>query len=444
MSNLFRCLSASALVATAAASAAAAPPPPDKGAPPAPKSAPAHHGAHHGKKAKPEPPPPLPDPDVHLRLIAPSARGPWTMRIENDGAHPVRIPADARLLQLTIEPGDTTAKKAAKPVKCRVPASLRPDGFPEPRALLLAPGDAYVETFDPRLFCFGKDAAHLEGGVIVRAVYGWDAPKNAKKVEGPFAVEGTEIPNVVAPQKSLTAPTIVLGYVAPHPHGDAAGEPRPDDAADDKADDEHKDDKAKDDKKDDDKKDDDKGKDDKGKDEKKDDEKGPIVDEHAPRFEVKSSAFAEAATGFRLALTVTAQNTGHRAALVSLRSRNVAFRIDGPDGVQRCSATPPTHTVPRSGFRSVKPGGSTSITILVEEACGRALFRRPGLYRVTPSIDFVESGSEVGLAAYTGLARAKEPTIVRIAGGPEPFHRGPPKITHPEKPDPAPGGDPAP
>jgi hypothetical protein len=69
------------------------------------------------------------------------------------------------------------------------------------------------------------------------------------------------------------------------------------------------------------------------------------------------------------------------------------------------------------------------------------MFRRPGLYKVTPSLHLVESGSELGLAAYTGVARVKEPTYVRIAAGPEPFHASAPKAVRIAKPE---GGDAAP
>jgi hypothetical protein len=336
------------------------------------------------------------------------------MRIENEGTRWVRVPADVRLLRLTIESGDTMSKKRDKPVSCQVPASMRPDGFPEPRALLLGPGDAYVETFDPRLFCFGKDAAAIAGGAIVRARFGWDAPKNAKKVDAPFAVQGTEFPAAVAPQKQLTAPTIVLSYEPP----DAEPTPAPaEDAKDKDAD------------ADDAKAGDDKDKNDKGK-----DDKAPTPpDENAPKLELSATPFADAGNGFRLAMTVTVTNVGHRPALAAIRPRMVAFRIDGPDGVERCGAVGPTRAIPREGYASMKPGGKTTLTVLVEEACGRALFRRPGLYRVTPSLHLVENGSERGIAAYTGVARVKEPTLVRIAEGPLPFHTSAPRVTKGQK-----------
>ncbi|APR74860.1 Hypothetical protein A7982_00206 [Minicystis rosea] len=430
----------------AAPAAPAAPAPASAAAPAAPAAAKPAAPRPVAKKGPAKPPEPeLPDPEVKLRVIAPSAQGLWTMRIENEGSHWVRVPADARLLRFTLEPGDTMSKKAAKPTNCQAPAGLRPDGFPEPRALMLAPGDAYVETFDPRLFCFGKDAKVVEGGVIVRARYGWDAPKNAKKVDAPFAVEGTEYPATIAPQKQLFAPTIVLSWEPPDPVEEPnASDAKPDDDKGTKADKDAKDDKdtkddkdpAKDDK--DPAKADKDAKDDKGTKDGKDDrsnEPKPPVDENAPKIELKAGPYTEAVSGARLTLTLTATNVGRRATLAAVRSRMFGFRIEGPDGVTRCTAGAQTRTIARDGYRPLKPGGSISMTVFVEEACGRPIFRRPGLYKVTPSLHLVETGVEHGLAAYTGVARAKEPTLVRIHTGHDSYHSSAPKPVHTPKPE---------
>jgi hypothetical protein len=353
---------------------------------------------------------------VRLVLTAPSAQGLWTMRLVNEGPRPVRVPADARLLQLTVEGGDTLAKQQ-KPVTCRAPAGLRPEGFPDARSLLLAPGDVYTETFDPRLLCFGKDGAALTGGAIVHARLGWDGPKGAKKLDRPLAVESTEFPAAVAPQKNLTAPTLVLSYQAP----EVEVKPAPEADKLPAAVDEKKDDKA--DKKD----------------EKKDDKQPPVVDENAPRFELAAPPFVDAANGYRVTITVTATNVGHRPALVAVRNRMVAFRVEGPDGVVRCHPGGQTRSVAREGYRSIAPKGSASLTILVEEACGHAIFRRPGLYRVTSSLHLVETGVEQKITAYTGVAHAKGPTLVRVHTGPEPYHATSPKSIHVVRPpDPEP------
>jgi hypothetical protein len=358
---------------------------------------------------------------VRLRIIAPSAQGPWTLRLENEGAHPARVPADVRLLRLSVESGDTLAKgpKVQKPVTCAVPPALRPDGFPEIRALLLAPGDAYVETFDPRLFCFGKDAKALAGGTLVRARYGWEVPRGTKKPGPPYAVESTDYPATVAPQKELVAPSLVLSYMPPDvdepapeakedDNGEASMPPRPPSVAPvhgtaPPAD--HEADKP---------------------------PEPAVVDENAPRLALTTTSHVDAGSGLNVAVTVTATNDGHRPMLAAIRARMVGFRIEGPDGVVHCSPAAPTRALPREGFQTLRPGGSTSLTVLVEEACGQALFRRPGLYKVTPSLVLGETGAEIGLAAFTGAAKAKDATLVRIAAGSVPFYPGRPRLLRPE------------
>jgi hypothetical protein len=422
--------------ATAAADPPRPPPPKPPPAPPASKphagpkhaapkdAAPKHAAPRHAHNRKADKEPGLPEPAVHLRILARSAEGLWTMRIENDGPSPVRVPADARLLELSVEDGNTFAKRRARPVKCKLPATFRGAGFPEPRALLLAPGEAYVEKFDPRLFCFGKDAKALVGGALVHARLGWDTPRWAKVLKPPFVVESTEMPSTVLPLKELHAPAIVLSYGPPEPeeptdgdpHADKGNEPKADKPEEKSAADspEHPDPKD-------------------GRDEHK---PAPVVDEHAPRIELTGSAYVDSETGFRVAITVKATNAGHRPTLVAARSRMVGFRIDGPDGPLSCGAVSgETRAISRDGFRLMAPKSSTSLTVLVEEACGRPIFKRPGLYRVTPSLHLTETGSELGIAAYTGVARAKEPTLVRVWRAHDPYHPSPPRAVVMPKPD---------
>src|SRR5690349_19962714 len=63
----------------------------------------------------------------------------------------------------------------------------------------------------------------------------------------------------------------------------------------------------------------------------------PVVDENAPRLELTSSPFVSASSTTRATVTLTATNVGRRPMLVALHQRMLGFRIDGPDGVLRCS-----------------------------------------------------------------------------------------------------------
>jgi hypothetical protein len=361
------------------------PPAPPAATPPKPALAKAPPAA---KRAAGDP---LPEPELRVRVIAPSAHGPWTMRLENEGQRWLRVPADVRLLHFVVESGDTMAKGADKPVKCSLPAAMRSEGFPEPNAILLGPGDAYQESFDPRLFCFGKDAKALEGGALVRATYGWE-PKGARKLEPPFAVEGTVFPAAVQPKKEVAAPPLVLSWLPPPEHEEAPPNPPAARPVEDPP-----------------------------REEKPATADKLPVDENAPRFEIKTPAYADAATARAVSLSVTVTNIGHRPALAAIRPRMIGFRVEGPDGVVVCPHD--AHlSVPREGYQTIRPGGSTSITMLAVEACGQDLFRRPGLYRVTPTLHLTETGEQFGLLALTGSVRAPEPMLVRVATGPDPFY----------------------
>jgi hypothetical protein len=415
---------------------------------------------------------PLPNPPVRLWMVASAPQGPWTMRIDNEGEKPLRIPADVRLLRFEIEPdpepyvapseaAEVKPKKWVKPkappksVVCKIPAPLRADGFPDKSALLLRPGESYVESFDPRLFCFGKEAAaRLVGGAVVHTRFGWEAPPkpawSAKKKpdSGPFAVEGTSFPPEVLPLRELTAPTMVLHFNRPakRPAPEAqpgepptdAGEPQPR-AADTGATDSREpppppppaNAKAM------------------NANEPQPRAAGakaaaplpPVVDENAARLEITSAPFLEASSTARATITVTATNVGRRPMLVALHPRMLGFRVDGPDGVLRCSAMPPTHGIPRERFRTLAPGASSAMTLLLSEGCTRDALRRPGLYRIQTTLLAGESGAELGLAAYTDKVRTREPTLLRVLDGPDAFYAVAPRAVPTPKPPAPPEGD---
>jgi hypothetical protein len=417
---------------------------------------------------------PLPDPAVRMWMVATTPQGPWTMRLDNEGDRPVRIPADVRLLRFEIEPEPYIApseaaeprpkkwappKKPAKALQCKLPAPLRPASFPDASSLLLRPGESYVESFDPRLFCFGKEAtARLVGGAVVHVRFGWEpvtkpAWSATKKPDsGPFVVEGAAFPPEVMPLRELTAPTMVLHYgrtakrAAPdagvadpatttepsEPEAKAAGpsatDPKATDprapgsrATDPRAPSPSAEPEAME-----------------GKEALPE---PPVVDENAPRLELTATPFADASSTSRAAVTLTATNVGRRPMLLALHPRMFGFRIDGPDGVLRCSPMAPTHGTPRELFRSLKPGGSSSMTLLLAEGCTRDALRRPGLYRVHATLLAGESGSEIGLTAYTGTARTRAPALLRVLDGPDPFYAVAPRAIPTPRPAAPPEGD---
>jgi len=377
-----------ALLATSLAAARASAEGPDKPTPIAAKA-----GKTAGKEKAPEPPP-LPPAEARLRVIVPQTSGAWIMRIDNEGNVPLRIPADVRLLKLEIEPEEGSKEK---PTTCELPKALRPTGFPEARALLLGPGQSYLEPFDPTLFCFGKAAAKLKGNALIHARFGWDPPKKPSKKgpQPPFAVETTEREPTISPLVDIKAPSIVLGpdqkeivaamvaAVITNP------EVKPEDKGEAKA-------------------------------------PKPIVDERAGKLEITATNWIESSEARGMTLTVTAKNTGLRPLIVALRPWMLSFHIEGPYGISRdCDGSSARGSLPRDAFQTMKPGASTSFSVLLAEVCPRESFPRPGLYRVTTTLSANETTS--GVDAYTADIGTNEPSFLRLVNAEGGFYLDPPK-----------------
>ncbi|WP_437726602.1 hypothetical protein [Sorangium sp. So ce861] len=406
---------------------AAGPPGGGKAASPKTSAAAPRAGA---KKKAPEPPP-LPPAPARVWLIAPSPEGPWTLRIDNEGERPMRVPADVRLLRFEI---DTLSKRTKKTTRCAAPLGLKPSGFPERRALLLAPGQSYVEHFDPRLLCFGKDEAALAGGAVVRAWYGWGPPPkwSRKAPSPPFAAESTDDPPAFAPAPGLAAPTVVLSYGLPRKDAaedDGARDAEPPSAADHEA--QPPADKTPQPPAD--------------KTPQPPADKPvqvaagapgePIVDANAPRLELKSEPWSDAASPRSVVVRVSAKNAGKRPMTVAIRSRMLAFHVAGPNGTTVCEASPPTGAIPRDMFRTLKPGASVDLSLLLREVCPDDTFAREGLYQVTATLHANEPGMGLGVDAYTAVVYAKSSTLLRVKSAPEPFYAAAPRAVPTPKPE---------
>ncbi|AUX40891.1 hypothetical protein SOCE26_022930 [Sorangium cellulosum] len=430
------------------------------------------------KKAKAPEPPPLPPAPARVWIIAPTPQGPWTLRIDNEGERPMRIPADIRLLRFEIETG---SKRTKKTTRCAAPAGLKPSGFPERRALLLAPGQSFMEHFDPRLLCFGKDEAALTGGAVVKTWYGWGPPPkwSRKPPAGPFAAEPTDDPPAFAPAVGLSAPTVVLSYGLPPKNEDPANdsdpgggaEPSPaadkgSQAAADKAPATAAD----------------KGSQaaadkapataaDKGSQAAADKAPAtaadkappgsagtpapsaaaapapsgnrldaglasePIVDANAPRLELTAGPWSDAGSHRSVLVRVTAKNAGKRPMTVALRPRMLEFHVAGPNGTTVCEASPPTDAIPRDMYRTLKPGATADMALLLNEVCPDNAFTREGLYEVTATLHANETGASANVDAYTAIVTAKNPTLLRVKSAPEPFYAAAPRSVPTPKPE---------
>jgi hypothetical protein len=305
--------------------------------------------------------PDLPLPEAHLSLVARSPDGPWVLRLSNDGDHRLRVDADVRLLSLTVHPAD------GAPVHCALPRPLRPEMLPPDRALFLDPGQAYVESFDPELFCFGKQTAALAPDALVEATYGLS--------RDPFVVSDVAFPPEVRPLRSLSAPPFGLGRrTDTAPPIPIEGE-------------------------------------------------RSLADENAPRLAIASEPFVEAASPHTAVVSITVTNVGHRPGSALLRSELVGFQVRGPDGFVTCSPPPPPDAASPENLTTLAPGASRTLQVRVREACGGLALERPGLYRLLPTFRIAGSIRAPGLEPPAAVTVRPRPTALRLLTGPRPFYK---------------------
>ncbi|MCA9622565.1 MAG: hypothetical protein KC731_26270, partial [Myxococcales bacterium] len=361
----------------------------------------------------------LPPPPVRLRIVAPSASGPWLLRIDNEADQKVRVAADVRLLSFDVQApasrlrGSVDGGWTRHVTHCDGPADFSVNHFPIDRELVLEPGQSYVEQFDPRLICFGKDADLLVPGARVKPYLGWK-PRSGKSEL--FAVDAAARPRAFRPLRRLAAPTLVLSYADPVVYGPPPGSGE--DAA--------------------------KGEEAAAPSE---DPKGsrhtppghhrgrppgppsqppeggaeiidpppgieghtvgerraaaksaeeatkhrpkrrnltprpppPPSDDLAARMTLTTTHYSDAGRPTEVALSVQAHNAGERPVFVALRSRMLSFRVEGPDGAVECRRPSVDHAVPRDLFHKLQQGKHIHMDVLLAEVCPPGTFDRPGL-----------------------------------------------------------------
>ncbi len=341
--------------------------------------------------------PPLP---VKLTVTAPTHDPPWRVRIENTGEARIRIPADIRLLSLELT--GKGAKKAYKK-KCVAPGTMRPTKFPKARELYLEPGDAWEETFDPRLLCFGDATDALREGVTVTPRFGFGASNGDA---GALAAQGTDRPasyaslgELVADALQPASPTPPAGPANASPSAETSAQPKPTPAAPAA---------------------------------RPGDATSPTTDRNGAELDIYVSRFAEATNPRDLVVTIRATNEGGRALATVIRSRMLAFRVEelAPDNTARvtteCRGQDHPHAIPIEAVSNVRPGREVSVPILLAEVCPRATFARPGLYRVLPELDTTVVGEITKVDPHVAQALAKQSSLVRIATSQQPFYTDPP------------------
>ncbi len=336
---------------------------------------------------KPEPEPQLPPPDVSVAVQAPTASGPWTLRVKNGQQQHVRIHADLRLLRLLVRPVDQT-----KYVDCALPSSML--GSPGDRELELGPGETWSEKFDPRLFCFGKVLDDFGPGTAVTAFWGYVPVKNAKKQKGPFVVEPVVAPSEFSAQKRLVSLTT---WIPTPPAKDASSSAEPDKPAAAK--------------------------------EPESSSPPPGTPINTSRLVLEAGRFVDASSLREARVSATLRNKGDRDALIHVRSDQLAFTITSPDGqTSSCGGGSLSRAVVRDFFHTLRPKGSEAMTVLLGEACPRSIFAQPGVYEIRSRLEAPDDGSRFELKAQTGVFEAGKTTLLRLRDAKQPFYTAPPQV----------------
>lgn len=318
----------------------------------------------------PEPPAP-PRPEVRLILDAPSPDGPWSFQLENTGAVPLRVLADARLLAFEIVPpavetaaGSTSKPRPHRPVRCDLPADMRPRDYDE-RALVLPPGRSYLEKFDPRVFCFGaREAAALTTGasVIAKLVGSRESPAIAPIEEVEPKVDGA---------REWTGAAVAIGSASVPP---ATVRETPTVIA-------------------------------------------PLT--------LGTAAFEDYGVGWEAEIPTTVKDVSRQSVALLFRPETVEFDVTGPTGV---GVTDPSPTVrckwPGQApapiletYTHLGPKQQASISILLSALCPDDTLARPGLYVVRARLETTgASGASVGVKTFTGEVFAANATHLRVRG----------------------------
>lgn len=302
-------------------------------------------------KPKPPAPAPRPPPKVDVTLSATTPTGGWAVKVTNSGTVPVRIVADAALLDL-----DVTAPGGGAKVHCALPSDMVPLSDME-RGLVLVPGRSYTERFDPRLYCFSeREVAALVPGATVAAHYGFGA-RSTSKAFVPLVAQ--DDPAAPGPAKSIDAAPLTLPAL-PAPAAAPPVVPAVTDGI-------------------------------------------KLVPTVTPRIDLERT--------FERQVTVSVRNAGPLAVRSLFTSATVGFLLVGPDGATTsCGAALAPTPIPEL-LTTLAPGARTNVTIGLA-LCPSAAFRMAGLYQLRPRVDTRRVGYST-VSLYRGEVLG-EPSLLRL------------------------------
>lgn len=296
----------------------------------------------------------LPAPSLKLSLA--TGPGTWRIHLVNEGAVPVRIAADVRLVSLELTaPAD--GKKKPVTVTCSLPADARPS-TDTGSDLVIPPTRSWSAPFDPLFYCFGaKERAALVAGTSVRARLGWTAKGTTPFVASPVGAGVGQVANA----RVVEAAPVTIDEAVTLPASSTAE---------------------------------------------------PGADE---QVFLTTAETMDVSRGTEVGTAVTLVNDGDRSIALLYRPEMLLFRVLGPSGGVACGIPRQIPAPIRELYGSVGAHRKASLAVLVSATCPAGTFDEPGLYRITPRLDMTgASARSVGLATWDGIASAKKPLVLRV------------------------------
>jgi len=250
---------------------------------------------------------------------------------------------------------------------------MQPDDDLVSRRLIVPPGRAYSESFDPRLFCFGGGLLDaVAPGAAVVAHLGWGRFSGARPRLEVAPVPGTsttftgiarlDSQPIAVPDEPTERPKSVDSGVA---------------------------------------------------------EDGGAPDPEAPRLRITGARAIDAESPDYVEIPVTIENRGAHSVTVRFRPETLSFDIEGPSGPEHCSwpLPPPYATI--ETFTTLGPRESTTMDVLLASYCRGQGLARPGLLFVRPSLDTTDvavraSGHDLDAHSFHGVVAAPTPTLLRL------------------------------
>lgn len=321
----------------------------------------------------------LPAPSLVLTLTPGAGGAPWTMKLANAGALPVRVLADPRLLSLEVTPPagyipadqwKSTKPTAAKPAKCALPDDARPRGEEGPD-LVIPGGRSWSTSFDPLYYCFGvKERNLLVAGATVTPHFGFAPPKGHPAVKGggptaPFVASpvGAAVGQLTA-TKEIVGASVTLAEPALTKLPPLAG---------------------------------------------------ATGASSAGTLEIGMAETMDVGRGVELGANVTLTNVSERSQTFLFRHSTVGFTVQGPSGSVACGQRRVVDGPIKELFTTLGPKGRTSIALLLDAVCPPDTFDNPGVYRVVPRLDTTTaSGRSIGLRTFDGVVEGTRPLLLRV------------------------------